>query len=160
MGRKSTSCCIRVGEVSIGLSCPSAAYARSLADYFGQPETEDGPDIQLRLTICDHADQPPIPNSLFQHKRVRDGAFNFADDLARGYFDPVIGSGWIEVKRILTKGDLTRVFEQLIYQAFYSARNLRSYDACLVHSSGVIRRGEGFLFVGGITFNGIYKVRN
>ncbi|MBD3219674.1 hypothetical protein GF314_00405 [bacterium] len=43
---------------------------------------------------------------------------------------------------------MTRVFEQILYQVFHSAARRIGYDACLVHSAGVIGGDRGFLFVG------------
>ena len=140
---------LRVGEVVIGLNCPDSQHAADLADYFAQDNDAATPTIELDLDLVAHDDQPTIPNSLILTKTLTgQGKFDIADGLIRGHFDPATGKGAVQVKRVLTSGILTKVFEQLLYQAWPSARRRLGYEACLVHSSGVIRGGRGFLFVG------------
>ncbi len=139
---------IRVGKVVIGLDCPSPAYAASMKEYFGVKSTKDDPHICLKLKVVTQENIQDIPDSLFTTKIVNPEGFSIAGDLVSGRFLPEKREGEVSVKCILTKGLLTRVFEQLIYQAFYSARKVCNYDAFLIHSSGVIRDSSGFLFVG------------
>ncbi len=153
---------LRVGEVVIGLSCPSPAYAASLADYFGT-ETAAEPNIRLRLTIVPHDDMPTIPDSLFRTKRLLPAGtetgivaasgpaareFDIADGLVTGCYDPFTREGELRVKCVLTNNQMTRVFEQLLYQTFYSAAEVAASDSFLIHASGVVRSGAGYLFVG------------
>jgi hypothetical protein len=153
---------LRVGEVVIGLGCPSPAYAASLADYFGA-ETALEPNIRLRLTIVPHDDMPTIPDSLFRTKRLLPAGtmtgpvaaigsaareFDIADGLVTGCYDPCTREGELRVKCVLTNNQMTRVFEQLLYQAFYSAAEVAASDSFLIHASGVVRNGAGYLFVG------------
>jgi len=139
---------LRVGEVVIGLHCPDAPFARAMADYFAQVSDPALPHIQLDLHLVPHAEKPDVPNSLILYKTLRSGEFDVADGLIRGRYDPATGTGELHVKTILTNGQMTRVFEQILYQAFHSARRRAGYDACLVHSAGVVAAGEGYLFVG------------
>ncbi len=119
-----------------------------MEQYFGIAGDPGEPDLRLRLEIVPHENRPRIPNSLFTTKRLTAEGFSVAEDLIRGHYDPVAREGVLQVKGILTKAHLTRVFEQFLYQAFYSARKAAGYDAFLIHSSGVIRDEDGFLFVG------------
>ncbi len=139
---------LEIGSTVIGLVCESAEYASSLAEYFARPPVIAAADIRLDLQIIAHTDTPDIPNSLFTTKRVEAGSFDIADGLICGDFDPATATGTLRVKNILTKGMLPRVFEQVLYQAYYSARNVRGADGLLIHSSGVIADGAGCLFVG------------
>jgi len=139
---------LRVGEVVIGLVCPDAEFATSMAGYFAQGSDPADPTVSLDLDLVPHGDVPAIPNSLILAKTLTDDGFDIAGGLIRGRFDPQSGRGELHVKTILTNGLLTRVFEQILYQAWHSARARAGYDACLVHSSGVIHDGRGFLFVG------------
>lgn len=142
-------CRLDIGGAVIALECPSADYAASMRAYFGLAGPAAGePHLRLALELEDHEDWPEIPSSLFTTKRTFTGGFEIADGLVRGDFDPATGRGTLRVKYALTKADLTRVFEQLLYQAFYSARRASGHDSFLIHSSGVIRGGDGFLFVG------------
>ncbi len=140
---------LRVGEVVIGLNCPDSRHAADLAAYFACDNDPAPPTIELDLDLVAHDDHPVIPNSLILTKTsTGPGTFDIADGLIRGRFDPATGKGAVQVKRVLTSGILTKVFEQLLYQAWHSARRRLGYEACLVHSAGVIRGGRGFLFVG------------
>jgi hypothetical protein len=140
---------LRVGEVVIALNCPDPQYAASLAEYFAQPCDPAPPVVELDLNIVLHDTEPAVPNSLILTKALTgDGGFDIADGLIRGRFDPATGKGELHVMNALTSGLLTRVFEQILYQAWHSGRRRLGYDACLVHSSGVIRNGRGYLFVG------------
>ncbi len=147
-----SECRIGVGDATIALLCPSAEYAASLREYFatgvvdGDPDRE--PDLQIELEVVPHDDQPAIPDSLFSTKRMDGDRFIIDNGLVTGSFRAAERRGEIKVKGILTKEPLTRVFEQLLYQAFYSARRLRGDEAALIHASGVIRNGAGYLFVG------------
>jgi hypothetical protein len=139
---------LRLGEVVIGLRCPDAALAANLARYFDRPGDPAEPDIRLDLHLVPHADRPDVPNSLILNKTVAGGAFDIAGGLIRGRYDPASGDGELHVKAILTQGLMTRVLEQVFYQAFHSAARRAGYDACLLHSAGVIADGRGYVFVG------------
>ena len=139
---------LRVGEVVIGLVCPDTAFARAMAEYFAQASDPAEPQVRLDLKLVPHTENPEVPNSLILYKTVGPNGFDIADGLIRGHYDPTTGAGELHVKTILTNGRMTRVFEQILYQAFHSARQRAGYDACLIHSAGVIKDGDGFLFVG------------
>ncbi len=143
---------LRVGQVTLGLVCSSAAYATSMARYFQTTCAAGKSDLQLTLNV-DETDSPTeFPDNLFTAKSLGPDGFTIGEDLIVGQYDPQSRSGSITVKGILTKGQYTRIFEQFLYQAFYSARKILNYDAFLIHSSGVIRerngQRDGFLFVG------------
>lgn len=139
---------LRVGEVVIALDCPDGDYAASVAAYFGSPSDSAEPTLHLNLKLVPHGDHPRIPNSLILDKRLRGDEFDIAEGLIHGRYDRGGGRGELHVKNALTSGLLTRVFEQILYQAWHSGRTRLGYDACLVHSAGVIHGGRGFLFVG------------
>ena len=139
---------LAVGDCILGLVCDTPQYAESLAAYFDRPCSPQPADVSLDLVIVSHDDQPEIPNSLFVTKTVTAEGFDIAGGLISGHLDAETRRGELRVKNILTKGMLPRVFEQILYQVFYSAREVRGFDAFLVHSSGVIAEGGGYLFVG------------
>jgi hypothetical protein len=149
---------LKVGETVLGLECATDGYAASLVEYFGGT-TDLVPHVRLRLEIVPHDQLLPVPSSLFTNKRllpVRGGEpdrtatdFEIAGGLVSGSYDPRTRSGQLRVRCALTKGELVRVFEQVLYQAFYSAAIVSQVDGFLVHGSGVIHQGAGFLFVGG-----------
>ncbi len=139
---------LRLGRLVIGLQGLSSALAADLADWFAQPSDPTAADLTLRLTIRDDGTNPPVPNSLILSKHTNGPRFEIADGLVRGTFDAASGTGEVEVHAVLTRGRLRRVFEQLLYQAFHSARRRTGYDAGLLHSCAVIHAGAGYLFAG------------
>jgi hypothetical protein len=141
-------CRIAVGSVVLGLECATAEYAASLREYFVTGATDDAPDIRLKLEVVGDDEPVAVPDSLIATKRLAGDEFTAAGGLVTGRYDPRTRRGELRVHWVLTKAQMTRVFEQLLYQAFYSARLLRGYDAVLMHASGAVRSGDGFLFVG------------
>jgi len=139
---------LAVGRTVLAIDCPSTAYAASIRSYFAAPPTERDADLTLELEVVTGSRRDSVPDSLFQDKKVRDGDFEIADGLVSGSFDPASRRGVLKVHWSLTKGRPVRVFEQILYQAFWSAARIRDPEACLVHSCGVIRDGAGYLFVG------------
>jgi len=141
-------CRIAVGGVVIGLECSSEEYAASLREYFATGATDEAPDVRLKLDVFGDDIPVVVPDSLVATKRLNGDDFTAAGGLVAGRYDPTARRGELRVHWVLTKAQMTRVFEQLLYQAFYSARAARGYEAVLMHAAGVIRGGDGFLFVG------------
>ena len=140
-----------VGGAVIALTCPQPGLAEGLAAWFGRPSLDGAvpAHVTLDVTVAAHEDRPSFPRSLLTAKRLQaDGGFDIADGLIRGTYDPATGRGAVRVKAALFEGRLTRIFEQVLYQAHASARRRMKQDAWLVHSSAVIADGQGFLFVG------------
>jgi hypothetical protein len=141
-------CRIAVGEVVLGLECPSAEYAASLRAHFSIGVTDASPDVRLRLEIWQDEEPGSVPDSLIATKRMAGDEFVAAGGLVRGWYRPAERRGEVSLHQSLSEARLSRVFEQILYQAFYSARLVRRYDAVLMRASGVIRSGGGFLFAG------------
>lgn len=144
---------LTVGKTTIGLICLSAIAAQNLQKYFQTPSSEEDPDLRLDLDFTEDFIVQDLPNNLFNSKTFTKNGFTIADDLISGSYNPQSHYGRVKVKSLITRGHFTRIFEQFLYQAFYSARKAINYDAFLIHSSGVIRTGnngqkDGFLFVG------------
>lgn len=145
---RSATYALRLGQVVIGLSSPESGFAEFLAQYFGVPSDPAPPTITVEVGIARDDEPCAVPNSLLLTKRVDGDGFDIADGLVRGRFDAAAGRGEVVVRSTLLRGQMMRVFEQLIYQMFHSARRAADYDALLVHSAGVVRAGRGYLFVG------------
>lgn len=139
---------LALGPVTVALGFAEEANTRALAAYFAVPPGKQEPNLTVSFILKDHEDFPFIPESLVQAKRVTGTSFTIADGLFEGRRGEGNGEWEIAVKAILTKGSLTRVFEQLLYQGFYSACAAAGSKAFLAHSSAVSARGSGFLFVG------------
>jgi hypothetical protein len=139
---------LRLGAVVIGLTDLSSTLAADLAEWFAQPSASAAADVSLRLTIRDDGTEPAVPNSLILTKHISGSRFDIADGLIRGAFDGASGTGELEVHAVLTRGRMRRVFEQILYQAFHSARRRQGYDAALLHSCAVVHAGAAYLFAG------------
>lgn len=137
-----------VGELIIGLICPSEEFAQQMKEYFGINHTIDNADIRFNLNLVPHRKRLIIPDSIFKTKVIDDDKFIIGNNLVTGYIDQEQKKGELWVKTDLTKGRIRRVFEQVLYQAYYSVSKMKCPDSFLVHSSGVIYKDKGFLFVG------------
>lgn len=139
---------LEVGSFVIGLHCPTENYADSLADYFGVRSSPKEPDVRLHLEVVVHNTEIDIPESLFTAKNVDGRTFSIGDGVVRGEVMSGPDEIRLRVKKGLMIGQSARVFEQILYQAFYSCRGIRNSNAILVHCSGVVYRGDGFMFAG------------
>ena len=139
---------LRVGDVVIGLNGPDASFAAALEAYFDRPCDAAEAHVHLDVHVFGEGETRPVPNSLLLDKQAGPDGFDMAHGLVTGRYDPASGRGELHVHDVLTRGLMTRIFEQILYQVFHSACRRAGYDACLVHSSGVVRDGAGFLFVG------------
>ncbi len=137
-----------VGGAVIGIACPTAEYAASFSDYFGVPNSDKEPDLTLDLDFIFHDRDIEIPESLFTTKIVSGNNFDIAGGIVRGETGPGNDEIRLFVKIGLTHGQASRVFEQLLYQAFYSVCRILHRDSLLIHCSGVINQDRGYLFVG------------
>ncbi len=150
---------LEVGGSAIALRCPQPGLAEGLAKWFGLPSADPSvpAPVSLELTLVAHDDSPSFPRSLLTTKRLLPAAnlpgasgtgFDIANGLITGWYNAADGRGAVHVKAALLDGRYTRIFEQLLYQAYASARQRLEQTAWLVHSSAVIADGQGFLFVG------------
>ncbi len=139
---------LALGPVIIGLRFDQKGYTQALAEYFSPATPGNAPDVFIDFTLVEHDDFPEIPQSLIQSKKWTKGTFSIAENLFRGKSGPTAQTWEIEVKTIMTKGQITRVFEQFLYQAFYTACSIARKPGILIHSSGIAVDGRGFLFVG------------
>lgn len=140
---------LNLGGPTMALHCSPEAFAPALAQWFGRPSDPGPAHINLQFELIPHADTLELPNTLLKTKTLGpDGTFDIANGLISGYYNRITCEGHIRAKGALTRGLLMRVMEQIFYQAFHSARQAASSDTFLVHSSAVIAKGSGFLFVG------------
>lgn len=146
--QKNTYFPLSVGPVTLGIRFDAPGYTETLAEYFQGYAGTANTDLSMDFELISHGDSPPIPESLIQAKQMTGDGFSIGQDLFCGRFDPRDDTWRVRVKTCMTKGQTTRVFEQFLYQAFYSACRRKASEAFLLHSSGVIAESQGFLFVG------------
>lgn len=139
---------LAVGETIIGLNWPSSEICAMAQKYFGFENQEGNPDLTLEINIINQRIVPEIPDSLFAGKHIAGQSFNISNGLIKGTYDRTRRHGKLDVLSPLLDGTFVRVFEQILYQAYYSAIPSGDTDTFLVHSAGVIRNGNGYLFAG------------
>lgn len=140
---------LRVGNVVISLAFRREREKQAFLEYFQRPSHPSSGDIQLRVLFKnDIRGLEEIPNSLFLTKELDKEGFSVADGLIRGSFSPKSGEGTLIVQSIIFKGNFARIFEQILYQAYWSAVRRKGADSILLHSSGIIRNGRGYIFTG------------
>ena len=138
---------VRVGPTLVVLQFADPKTASRVRQHLGVPFEEGVPDVRLSVRVSGDRDKI-VPNSLLADKSVDGETFTMGGGIVRGDFNRDRAEGTIEVSARLLKGRLIRVFEQILYQAFYcDPRNGRGASV-LLHSSGVIHQGNGYLFTG------------
>ncbi len=144
---RNTACCIQVGQTSIRLDFPTPGMASRMRRYFQTPAEPDSiPDIGVRLRIV-RADKKTVPHSMFVDKSVHQELFSIAGML-EGSFSRDRSEATVRVNEHLLSGRLVRVFEQFLYQVFYSDPRNRRNNSFLIHASGVISMEKGYIFTG------------
>lgn len=139
---------LEVGDSIIGIICPSEEYAKSFSTYFNVKNSAKEPDILINLNLVAHDDDIEVPNSLFTTKIVDGDRFNIDHDLVKGIINHEKHEIDLWVKICLTSGGLTRIFEQILYQAYYNCCRIKNSSSILLHCSGVIFKGDGYIFCG------------
>jgi hypothetical protein len=139
---------LEIGDSVIGMRFPSQEDAESLAEYLGVGNSDKKPELVLYMNPVSSGADVDIPDSLFYSKTTDEAGFNIADNLVRGSIRPKKNEIdlWVDVS--LTTPGLIRVFEQILYQAYYSCCRLNHSNSILIHSAGVIYKGDGFIFAG------------
>jgi len=139
---------LAVGDLVLGMSFHPTRYAAMFREYFDCECSPEIPDIHLNFKVSRRKTATGIENSLFTPKALIERGFEMAGGLVSGYYNRDTKHGRIRINKILTAVPTIRVFEQLLYQAYYSAGDTTDYNEFLIHSAGVLHRGDGYLFVG------------
>jgi hypothetical protein len=138
---------LSIGDIVLGLEL-SDYRMLFLKEYFQRASSPVSPHVNLKVVFRQDGLPLRIPHSLYAAKRCSSRFFTIGEELVRGHFDPRRRQWYLRVADSLMNGRLVRVFEQLLYQAFYSACELEDYSAYLIHAAGIAHGGRGFLFVG------------
>ncbi len=140
---------LRVGNAVLSLNFENDRESRALGKYFSRPSSSDAPDLSLAIRYRNDVDTSfTVPNSLFLTKKGDGQGFSTGDGLIEGRFSPDSGEGELVVQRLITHSGYARVYEQIFYQAYWSAIKRKRSDSFLLHSSGVIHKGLGYAFTG------------
>jgi hypothetical protein len=140
---------LRVGNAVISLAFRHESQKSAFIDYFRRPSSPAAGDIGLRIKFKDEVSGlSEIPNSLFLTKKGDGKGFSVADGLITGKFSPKSGEGELVVQSIIMQGNFARIFEQILYQAYWSAVRRKGLNSLLIHSSAIVRNGKGYIFTG------------
>lgn len=139
---------LEIGDITIGISAPTKEYTESFAAYFGIPSSKKNTDLKINLSFDFHTEEIEIPDSLFMNKQISGNKFVIAGNVISGHMDRSSKTIDLHVKKGLTQGSASRVFEQILYQAYYSSCFDEPNDSFLIHGSGIIHGGKGYLFTG------------
>jgi hypothetical protein len=140
---------LRIGKAVVCLAFRREGQRQAFIDYFRRPSHAGPADIRLDLKFRKRAKAvSEIPNSLFLTKEGGGEGFSAAGGLVAGRFSASRGEGELIVDELILEGNFARVFEQILYQAYWSAARRKGLEALLLHSSGIARKGKGYVFTG------------
>ncbi|MFC1591028.1 hypothetical protein ACFL43_00740 [Thermodesulfobacteriota bacterium] len=149
-----TECRLQLGEFSCSLRFPGTQpeYCRSVRDYFEHFLTDQPTDLTIDVAIELHTEEITVPNTLCLSKKVQGDLFNYSDGLIAGQLDMQHRSCYMKVKRVLFGNPTVRIFEQFFHQLYHTLLHERYQEdmpvKLLLHSSGVLRNGCGYVFTG------------
>jgi len=140
---------LRIGNIVVTIRLRREREKAAFVEYFKRPSHQREGDIALSLRFEDKAKpNVEVPSSLFLTK-VGDGSgFSVAEGLIKGRYSPESGEGELIVQSAIMQGYNIRVFEQILYQAYWSAVRRKGLDSLLMHSSCMERNGKGYVFTG------------
>jgi hypothetical protein len=148
LGRRSdTEVLVRVGQTRIAIEAPNGRLARRIRNHFGVPPFGGAADLVVNLTLA-RSGVAGIVDSLFEDKEVDGESFEIGRGLIHGCYHREKGEIDARVDERLFDGRLIRVFEQFLYQVFFGDPRNRNGGVLLLHSSGVVHGGAGYLFTG------------
>jgi hypothetical protein len=140
---------LKVGNAVVSLGFRREGQKLAFIEYFHRPSHPGPADIRLNIKFQNRiTGLSEIPNSLFLTKKGDGEGFSVADGLITGKYSPKSGEGELVVQSIIMEGNFARIFEQILYQAYWSALRRKGLDSLLLHSSGLVRNGRGFIFTG------------
>ena len=139
---------LQIGSAVCGFRVRDRRLYEWFVEYFMAPSSERGPDACIDIRLMEPSPVEAVPDSFFQSKRMKGRRFWMEGGLIRGRFG--FGSSRITMllHPVMVESDASRVFEQSLYQVYFSMLGNSALTAPLIHSSGVIRDGKGFLFLG------------
>ena len=148
----STEVRIQVGAFCISMRFRDPDYAAFVRKYYAGFLSEKEPDLIIDVEIALHSEKIDVPNALLAQKSVEGDRFDFHSGLLKGTLNLKDKYCKIIVKNALISGSYIRVFEQFLYQTYYTLLKYKEPDAepnnLLVHAAGVGREGRGYVFTG------------
>lgn len=145
-----TECRLQIGDVCCSLRFKDPDYCASVREYYEGFLSENVPDLTIYVSIVLHQEEITLPNSILMSKTVAGNAFDFHSGLITGTLDLDKKQCRIAVKNALFTERSVRIFEQFLFQVYYTLMNQRkeSRNNFLIHGCAVSREGLGYLFSG------------
>ena len=143
---------IQVGAFCLSMRFGDPDYAASVRRYYAGFLSDREPDLLIDVEIAMHEERIEVPNALLARKTVKGNRFEFDSGLLKGILNSKGKQCKIVVKNALLTGSCVRVFEQFLYQVYYTLLKQREPNAnpnyLLIHASGVGKEGWGYVFTG------------
>ncbi|MBN2508891.1 MAG: hypothetical protein JXB03_01400 [Spirochaetales bacterium] len=143
---------LQIGSAVCGIRVKSSRLFTWCEDYFMAPSVPAAPDMLIDLRLARYSSVGMVPDSFFQSKELSGRTFRMKGGLIQGRLHSRTHGGAmrvsLKVHPVMIETDVSRVFEQCLYQAYFSILGQKGAYAPLIHSSGVIKDGKGYLFLG------------
>lgn len=146
-------CRFQIGEFCFSLNFDAnTEYVSSVKYYFTPFLSNNVPDIYIYSDIVLPQDEVFVPASLCTSKIVEGKTFNYHSGLIKGRLDIEDKKCFIEVSNALLGNPSARIFEHFFHQLYYTLLDHKYGDKIpdqfLIHSCGVVKNGQGYVFVG------------
>jgi len=139
---------LKIGNVVFGIRVSEISLFQWFSEYFKKENVRDSADILVDIKISRPSDVTFVPDSFFQSKRLSGKNFQMEGRLLRGKYFSKRKHVKIILHPVMIETDASRVFEQCLYQLYYTVLGEAYMQFPLIHSSGVIKDNKGFLFLG------------
>lgn len=143
---------IQVGAFCLSMRFRDSDYAATTGRYYAGYLSEKEPDLLIDLDIALHNDKIDVPKALQAKKSVEGNRFDFHSGLLKGTLNLKEKRCKISVKNDLLSMSNIRIFEQFLYQVYYTLLKHENPNTVpnnfLVHAAGVGREGWGYVFSG------------
>ena len=143
---------IQVGAFCLSMRFRDSDHATSIRRYYAGYLSEKEPELLIDVDVTLHNDKIIVPDALQAYKSVEGNQFDFYSGLLKGTLSLKDKRCKIIVKNALLSESRIRVFEQFLYQAYYTLLKDKNPDTdlndLLVHAAGVGKDGYGYVFTG------------
>ncbi|PXF53678.1 MAG: hypothetical protein C4B56_02060 [Candidatus Methanophagaceae archaeon] len=147
-----TECRLQIGDVCCALRFKDPEYCASVREYYKGFLTKNEPALTIDVNIVLHQEEINLPNSILMSKTVEGNNFDFHSGLITGTLNLDKKQCTINVKNALLAERSVRIFEQFLFQVYYTLLKQKNPDRgknnFLVHGCAISREGRGYLFSG------------
>jgi len=145
-------CKIRIGGFCCSLRFKDPDFTASARNHYRGFLSEDDPDLTIDVNLVPHEGSIHIPNSILISKTVDGDNFNYHSGLLTGTLSLDEKQCTIDVKNALLHGRCVRIFEQFLFQVYYTLLKekdpKKARNNYMIHGCAVSKDGYGYLFSG------------